>query len=217
MTTHYPADVECFICKQKNDYVIIGSTNMIGPSDLDTRPHEMARSTLEYEIQRCTNCGYCFRDISEGNEKVKDIVESEIYITQLFNKQFHELANSFLCSAIINRQLNEIINAAWNCIYAAWVCDDLSNEKAALYCRTQAIKDINTSEALGKMFNGGDEAGITIKVDLCRRALQFAEGLNVIGESLSKTTNDLIRKILIFEKELIYKNDIACHTIGEVI
>lgn len=217
MTTHFPTQVECFVCKLKTNHIVIGSTNMMGPSDLDTRPSQMARSTLKYRIQRCTNCGYCFGDISEGDPKFKEIVESEVYINQLFNKQFPELANSFLCSAILYRQLGNFISAAWDSIYAAWACDDILNEKRAIYCRTQALKDINISEATGKMFYNGDEIGLAIKIDLCRRALQFTEGLMLIEENQHKITDDLIRKILTFEKELIYKNDTSCYTIGAVI
>jgi hypothetical protein len=41
----------------------VSTTNEIGSRDLDNRPAEMMRSTIQYWICRCPKCGYCAPDI----------------------------------------------------------------------------------------------------------------------------------------------------------
>lgn len=53
MTTMYEEDFESYVCGTKSNHMAIGSTNSFGSPDLDTRPPEMARSTIYQFIQRC--------------------------------------------------------------------------------------------------------------------------------------------------------------------
>src|SRR5512136_2743094 len=102
MTLIEPVTKKCAICGVKNKYFEVMSTNTFGYPDLDSRPSEMSRSTMNLWIQKCPRCGYCSADVSKGEPSVKDIIETEQYKAQLSNANFPELANSFLCSSIIN-------------------------------------------------------------------------------------------------------------------
>ena len=79
MTLIFGNDVECAICGDISNQAEVLSTNTNGSSDLDTRPPEMERSNIEYEVQRCPSCGYCSSDLSICNENTKEIVESQRY------------------------------------------------------------------------------------------------------------------------------------------
>ena len=96
MSLIYGEDVECVICNEISNQAVIVSTNVFGSPDLDTRPPEMERSNIEYEIQRCPSCGYCSSDLSKCHENTKDIVDSQRYKTIIANDLLPEVASSFL-------------------------------------------------------------------------------------------------------------------------
>ena len=58
MTTVYHQNITCAICGTEFEYTGIASTNAFGPTDLDTQPPEMERSTIDAWVQRCPQCGY---------------------------------------------------------------------------------------------------------------------------------------------------------------
>ncbi|GAG60973.1 unnamed protein product [marine sediment metagenome] len=83
MTTYYEKEIICAICKNKSTYEMTSSFNAFGSCDLDTRPPEMQRSTMQYWTQRCPDCGYCAIDISVSEENMVEIVKSSKYQNQL--------------------------------------------------------------------------------------------------------------------------------------
>ena len=83
MTTIDPVDVTCAVCGAVSEHLVLGSTNTMGPPDLDMRPAPMARWTLGEQIQRCPQCGYCASDISEAGETAAEVVRNEAYQAEL--------------------------------------------------------------------------------------------------------------------------------------
>ena len=79
MTTIYPEEVVCFLCGASSRQYMVGSSNTMGAPDLDTRPAEMMRSTIEYQIQSCPDCGYSAPDLGAGPHAASDVVRSEPY------------------------------------------------------------------------------------------------------------------------------------------
>ena len=67
MTTIFEEENHCSVCGSKSVQAVIRSTNTMGPPDLDTRPAEMERSTINYWIQTCPSCGFCYPDPLTGS------------------------------------------------------------------------------------------------------------------------------------------------------
>jgi hypothetical protein len=205
----------CCLCNKQNEYSMLLSSNAFGASDLDTRPPESMRSTMFAWVQRCPNCGYSSSDITRATEKTKPVIESAEYRAQLENKDFPDLANSFLCKAMIAEKFGNFAAAAMATIHAAWTCDDAEYEESAKKCRINAFKLLKKSTKKGDCFtqqNGGD---IAIMTDLLRRSGQFEGALALIEENLDKITDYSIKKVLIFQIRLIFNSDTRCHAISE--
>jgi hypothetical protein len=217
MTTISSENKTCAVCRQTSKHVVLRSTNTLGQHpDLDTRPPEMLRSTIQWWVQTCPSCGYCYSDISQANKAADKVVESEQYKKQLNDTRYPKLANAFLCLAMIHEADKGYREAGWACIHAAWACDDEGPGGCAQECRKKALVFIEKTRSLNQKFTSQPGAEDAITVDLLRRSGQFELALSTCEEALKKETDDTILGVLRFEKALIGKRDSGQHTMAEI-
>lgn len=216
MTMIFAKKARCAVCGTKTEYDDICSTNELGSPDLDTRPPEMNRSTIFAWVQRCPECGYCTYDVSKAPSH-PPIVRSPEYKWQLSDETYPELANSFLCKALVDQTAGDHAAAAWALIYAAWACDDAGTEDSARKCRAKAADMITKAITNGQQVAEQNEKEIAIQVDLLRRAGRVAEARQLISEKSPTITEDIISRILAFQEGLLSKGDVASHTIAEAL
>ena len=141
MTTHFKKTIQCNVCGAENEYTCIGSTNTFGSQDLDTRPPEMQRSTIVASVQRCPFCGYCASEVDISCPEARTVVNTKEYKEQLNNPSYPDLANSFLCGAIVDRESRELAVATLALMRAAWACDDSGHVDQARVCRRKSADD----------------------------------------------------------------------------
>ena len=92
-----PINIErmCAICGKMSEQMVLASTNRFGPPDLDLRPPEMERSTMEWWIQECPYCCYVAKDISDETSITKEWLKNREYFS-CGNQQFKsKLAQKF--------------------------------------------------------------------------------------------------------------------------
>ena len=217
MTTLFKETETCLVCGQSHDYVGIGSTNRFGSPDLDTRPPEMMRSTMPYWIRCCPSCGYCAPRVSEGPELVKSVVRAERYVRQRDDPAFPELANSFLCWAIVQEELGDLAGAGWAALRAAWACDDQGTPEAARQCRLRAVELFRQARAKGASFMEGRGDEQALLADLLRRSGQFEQVEAICQEGLQANPSKTIRDMLTFQKALALRKDDKRHRIEEAV
>lgn len=217
MTTEYPEQVKCSVCGAKSIFSILESTNTFGLPDLDTRPAEMQRSTMSDWVQRCPKCGYCASDISSLKNGAKKVIASIEYKRQLEDPAYPELANSFLCKAMIDHESRDYVAATFALIHAAWSCDDSDQERQATTCREKAADMITIAEEHGQQVSRQDGARTGILSDLLRRAGRFEQAREVIEKERGNISEDFIIRILDFQIGLIDKQDRSCHSIEKAL
>ena len=215
MTTLNKMKARCAVCRSENDYTCIVSTNAFGSPDLDTRPPKMQRSTIFAWVQRCPECGYCASDVSNAPFQTATLVRTPEYTRQLSDSICPELANAFLCKALINESSGDYAEAAWALIHAAWACDDADKPEPARTCRSKAVDMIEKALGKGQEVAEQDGGETAIQVDLLRRAGRLTEARQLISTKRSTITEDIISKILDFQDVLLTKGDEECHTIAE--
>lgn len=216
MTTIFEEKKRCALCNSENQFGFIGSTNTFGSSDLDTRPPEMQRSTMSVWVQRCPVCGYCTFDVSTSRPGSEAVVNSEEYRKQLNSKLYPELANSFLCKSIIDREADDYARSTLALIHAAWVCDDADYPIEAKICRYKAAEILVTAESRGQVIAEQQGVSTLILVDLLRRSGHFDDARKAIAERRKGITVEIILRSLDFQSVLIQKGDTSCHNISEV-
>jgi len=216
MTTVINEKFRCSLCGKQTQYTCISSTNTFGGSpDLDTRPPKMQRQTIFAWVQRCPKCGYCASDISTDHPAAQAVISGQEYKDQLNNPAYPELAASFLCKAILDRESKEFAAATWAIIHAAWVCDDSDQTEEAMTCRRKAADTLQIAEEHNQRVAKPDAVGTAILVDLLRRSGQFEQARKTIEARRSIIADDMVAQILDFETDLLNRRDISCHTIAE--
>ena len=213
MTLPYYDNVICAVCGAKTSVSGLLSTNAMGPSDLDTRPPEMERSTMEYWVQCCSKCGYCADDLSDGKKNSSWLIDTSEYHLRLNEENYPALANHFRCLSLINETDGEYSKAAWASLHGAWVCDDADLLEQSYTCRINAIRLLREAEDNENNFS--DQEGVTdlVLIDMLRRVGKYEEATREITNRQFNNDNPSLLRILIFQSILIGKQDRSCHTI----
>lgn len=229
MTTIFEITEQCLVCGTVSSHAEIGSTNAMGFSDLDTRPPEMRRSTMEMWVRECPKCGYCAESLEEGGEAeaVRKIVLSPEYRKQLKKRSFPRLANRFLCRAMILEAQGVYGAAGWAALSAAWACDDSwenyqktdvrKKMETSSLCRQRATELFILAQKNGDEFAEGDGVQEAILADVLRRSEWFDAAVKSCLAGLEKQPEEIIQKILLFEKKLAEERDVYCYTLGHLV
>jgi hypothetical protein len=212
MTTLFPQSVTCAACGRENEITVIGSTNTMGPPDLDTRPAEMARSTMSHWLQECAHCGFLSRDLRRPHQGTLEIVGSDAYKSQRRDPAAPDSVNRFLCAAMLLEKTWATAGAFWNVLAAAWCADDAGDDALARRCRLRAIDlALASAEPISRQAGAPD----LILADLYRRTGQFAKCLELAGRP-APDAEPIILKLMEFERTLAAKDDAACHSGSEI-
>ena len=215
MTTMDRYEVNCGVCNEDTEVTMITSTNSMGSPDLDTRPAPMRRYNLGAEINRCPHCGYCCINLETATKSDIDLVGQEEYQSQLTNPDFPEIANSYLCYALLNDASNDSENHFWSMLSAAWACDDEGAEEAASSCRLRAADIGLLCIEKGISFGGDRDSEVAIIVDALRRAKDFSRADALLTEHDGQCENETVEVVLNFQRLLVTKKDFQLYRIQE--
>jgi len=196
MTRLLQENETCSICGHISEQIGIMSTNRLHAPDIDCRPPEMERSTMPYWMRRCPSCGYCAPHLSSNASQVSQIIQSGSYQQQLRHESNPELANSFLCSSMIQEQTGDYPLAGWHALYAAWTCDDAGAGELAVLARQKALQHFQEARARHIAF--AKDIGIeeVVIADLLRRLGQFGQVEPVCQEGVDKLPGKIVREML---------------------
>lgn len=224
MTTFRSVMATCAVCGQVSEQASLSSTNSFGSMDLDTRPPEMARSTIHMRIMRCPGCGYCVQDIGNeitfsliGKEIALRVLASEPYLEMQANENFVQLAKDYACSAILWEECGRGDRAIGAWMNAAWAMDDEKRTEQAAPLRREAVKGLQKMLSIKASAPADERASIQIKVaDLQRRAGDLEEAQRTLSTA-TKGTDQLLDQLLAYERHLISNGDMGCHRVDEAV
>ena len=218
MTTFYRKKIQCSLCGEISEFTGISSTNtFFGSADLDTRPPEMQRSTMHTWVRRCPHCGYCASDIGTSVPEAQSIVKSKAYADQLNDTDYPEMANSFLCKAMICEETGDYKAAFLAFLHAAWACDDHKRHTQAKMCRQKAADRLMRVAEQNRQLAAPNESYTAILIDLLRRSGQVEQARQIIAARRDDITEEMIRQISDFQVKLLDRNEESCHTVEEVV
>jgi rubrerythrin len=219
MTTYAELSVTCAVCGVVSKQTVLRSTNSFGSPDLDLRPPEMQRSTMNAWVQCCPSCGYCSTDLAEADAGTAETVRGDHYRQALADTGLPELARQFWCRSLLVERAGLGAAAADAAVWAAWECDDMRNEAGAARCRNRAI------ELLQRWLSDPSDAADAEKVetagarlvDLLRRAGHFERAIAEARLLAAKTTNATIQHVAAFQERLCAAGDVKARTVREAM
>jgi hypothetical protein len=125
MTTFASTTITCGACGHNFAHDDLSSTNRFGSMDLDLRPPEMERSTMQAWLQQCPNCGYSAVDASTFDPRHRAVLESPEYRQHLTNSGLPPLAAKFICAGLLAEAAGQLEEAGLSYLRSAWVMDDV--------------------------------------------------------------------------------------------
>jgi hypothetical protein len=193
------------------------STNAFGSPDLDLRPPEMQRSTMNCWVQSCPSCGYCAGDLSKKCPPgVGVVIASPAYQAQRADKRFSELARHFLCQSMLESAQGDPLNAGHSALHAAWACDDARAAESAREARSRAADLLRSGIEAGDLKPDVRDGTEALLVDVLRRCGRFEEAKEVAMVVRARTGEKNIRAVMDHQLGLIEKGDTKCRTLAEV-
>jgi hypothetical protein len=212
MTTIFRKKKKCALCGHERECYEVASTNSFGPMDLDTRPPEMQRSTINHWVQMCEKCGYSNTYVDELIPGIgPDDLKTEEYEAILNDSGINKLPKAFLLAGHLYSKINDFKIARTMYLHAAWAFDDLKKSNLAKQARNKAI------ESIGKCLTDSDNVNIAVvSVDLNRRSGRFEEAEEIANRLIGNGAEDFLKKVLEFQIELCRNKDDKRHTVGEV-
>ena len=201
---------KCWVCGETSEQTVLASTNQFGAPDLDLRPPEMERSTMEWWLEECPHCGYVANDLSKKTVITKDWLKNNRY-SSCDNRNFEStLVEKFYKYYLINMTNNNHKSAFYAVLHAAWACDDVEDVDNAMYCRQKALEELSKCV----VDNDKKETLLLVRADLLRRTRQF--DLLVKEYEGQIFSEELLNKIAAFQVEKAKEQDTACYTVADV-
>ena len=204
-------DQICSVCGKPSPQPVLLSTNSMGYPDLDLRPPEMQRSTMNTWIHECPHCGYVASDLEDELEISKEFLESEEYLTCEGYDFKSDLSKLFYKKYLIAKQSDNALDCFLSLRNCAWKCDDYGDENA-ITIRKQALPYID------ELIQKDDEdknSLLVMKSDFLRRGGEFEKLLSVY-ENLT-LGDELLDRIIQFEIQKALEKDTECYTVEDVV
>ena len=201
----------CAVCGNEAEYNVIMSSNSMGCMDLDTRPPQMMRSTLPYQIEICKSCYYANIDIEEiSTVNIKNIMKMKEY-QDISDLSISNTSIAYLLSGLIYYEIGDYEKSAFLYLKAAWTLDDAHNIALSTIARVRSYRSFS------KYLESEDNINYRIIiVDLFRRCKSFDSAISAAEELLKIVNDEFLRKILLYPIKLSKAEDSSCHTVGEV-
>lgn len=212
MTLIDEVDMKCSVCGKTSKQPVLLSSNQMGYQDLDTRPSEMYRHTMETWAMECPHCGYVATNLEDDLIINPDYLNTEQYKTCDSMDFESDLAGMFYKQYLIEKEKFEEIDAFFALMHCIWACDDAKDRKNSKLTRQIAIILANK---IIKDKNKDITDLIVMKADLLRRIGEFDQ-LITEYEKL-KLNDELLDKIIRFQIEKAYENDSRCYTLKEAL
>jgi endogenous inhibitor of DNA gyrase (YacG/DUF329 family) len=208
MSTIEETTVFCAACGRQSEQQRLTSFSTFSGSDLDFRPAEMLRSTMNYWIMACPHCGYVAEDIGKW-PRVRRNTLDRLYAYA--DKALPKLAYLFQKRALHCEHQKDIRGAIRAYLCAAWVCDDAGDEDRAKQMRAKCLQLTQRRMKHCRRRDWNRYAMLT--ADLLRR-------IGVIKELLTMDTTDkrmggTTKRAIICQQVLVRHNDFAPHCCEE--
>lgn len=211
MTLMRDIEIECSVCHKSSPQPVLMSTNSFGAPDLDLRPPEMQRSTMNTWMLECPHCGYAAPELDKESEISRDFLKTDTYMNCDGFEFERNLAGRFFKGYLICKQTDDTRGCFFNLLYCAWVCDDTSDSENAKKIRMIALDYLNQ---LIEEDNEEKNNLMLMKADILRRSGEFKRVVEEFKDFI--IGDEFLDRIVTFQIMKARKKDYACYTVEDV-
>jgi hypothetical protein len=200
----------CAVCGTSSHQVPFRPNPPEQAPDLDLRPGEPVRGTMERWLQQCPHCGYAAPSIAKAHPAAAQAVAAAPFRALLAETAHPPLARRFLAWAHVLEETGALHAAAEATLQAAWVADDLNRPDLARLWRLEAVALWRAGPAL--------DAEQTVRiVDALRRA-GLLDDAHATAEALQRSDPpEAVAQVIALELRLVAAGDTARHTVASAL
>lgn len=214
MTTVSMGEVNCAICGNETEQRSIGSSSTFGSHDLDLRPPELLRYTMNLWVQECPRCKYVSDDIAVMLPGAETVVTAVEYTEAGKGKDLPKLAVKFERFAML--VAIDPIRAGQALLHGAWVCDDYRRDSVAQAYRCESAEFFASAD-----FSPRGERGMQLQVvlvDIWRRARCYEEAQELIERlRTAPGLTSTMARVLDFQEVRVCDRDVAGYTVEQAL
>ncbi|RVU40240.1 hypothetical protein EOE67_06490 [Rheinheimera riviphila] len=119
----------------------------------------------------CQKCGFATTALNHAcPDDIRALVHSIPYQLQWSDESLPKLARVFLCKAILDLSRQQLCDAAYSALAAAWVCDELADKNAAIWCRKVTAEYFRRYFSNNPRLDSEQQRMLFHYVDVCHRA-----------------------------------------------
>jgi len=213
VTTFRSEKQTCCVCGQDVDCSVLTSTSTFGSPDLDLRPPEMERSTIEFWLNECPDCGFTNENLACEIDGARDIIFSNSFRKITEHLSIPGLARRFVQHSLLHEKNPR--KAAVSLLHAAWICDDLKETQWAKSFRTRCAHALRSLRL--DLTRDPDQSLSLVLIDILRRVERFDKAVEVAATFEQVHVAETLRSLIQFQGYLCGQKDIACHTLAEAL
>lgn len=217
MNTYGSRQVRCAVCGTESEQLRVDSAESFGWPDLDLRPPERRRSTMQAWLQECPSCGFVAADLSKVSDAEIAAIsgpEAEPTWKEMLadRSESGPLSLRFDRRAFIERQMHRYGLAGFRMLCAAWDADDRNDTQSAIAYRAEAATLLET--ALTNRPDAKEATDWTVQlVDILRRLGKWDAAADYC-ERLVGNSEPRIDAIGRFQARAIVDEDSGRYTMG---
>jgi len=200
----------CGVCGQESRQSVFRPIAPEQAPDLDLRPGEALRSTMDRWLQQCPHCGYAAPDIGKAHPGAVAAVKAAPFRALIQDDSHPPLARRFLAWAHVLEETGALAASAEATLQAAWVADDLGRADLARAWRLEAV-------ALWRCGPPLDTEQEVRVVDALRRAGAW-EDAEASADGLAQSRPpEAVADVVALEQRLIAARDGGRHTMASAL
>lgn len=208
--TGAPGLVRCGVCGRESTQRVFRPIPPEQAPDLDLRPGEGLRSTMDRWLQQCPHCLYAAPDISRAHPGAVAAVGAAPFRALMQEEGHPALARRFLAWAHVLEETGSLAASAEATLQAAWVADDTGRAELARAWRLEAVALWRCGPALEP------EQSVRV-VDALRRAEAWDDA-EATAEALARSRPpEAVAQVIALEQRLIATRDARRHTMASAL
>ena len=200
----------CGVCGRDSRQTIFRPMAPEQAPDLDLRPGEALRGTMEHWLQQCPHCGYTAPDITNAHPGAVAAVGAAPFRALIQDESHPPLARRFLGWAHVLEETGALAAAAEATLQAAWVADDAGRADLARTWRLEAV-------ALWRCGPPLDHEQAVRVVDALRRAGAWDDAAAAAEQIAQSKPPEAVAEVVGLEQRLIAARDGGRHTIASAL
>jgi len=207
---HAPGMVACAVCGTESRQPAFRPLPPEQAPDLDMRPGEPLRGSIDRWLQQCPRCGYAAPDIRQARPSAPRVVAAAPFRSLVGDASIPPLCRRFLAWAHVLDETGALHEAAEAMLQAAWTADDLNRPDLAQAWRMDAVALWRAGPPL--------EAPQSLRViDALRRAEAWEAAEDAVSHLRATQPDEDVRRVLVLESRLIEARDAGRHTVASAL